>query len=598
MRVGVVGLLVWCSGQALAQDATSPWTDAAPAEAPPQEQAPAAEGPSAPEPSGPAAPADPGAAVDPAAPVDATAAVDAAAPVSEAAVGEPEPAAASAPAAPTVTPTAPAGKAAAKSKKRKPASGEAEAAMALLLDAQGVDTEALDVGALEGVAEAMGSLTAALGGVPTAGDGDSPSAGDLPEDMLSQAAAALPAVIEALGGVPAATEEADVDATDTDTSGPQGGATPPSAASVLAEAAVVAPVPAPAAVAEPVVARVVAEPKVVAPVASTATVVGASPAPEAVRAVKAEGAPALAVVTEARTAAVEATAPVASEPPTTSAPSAPQTAGDQASAASAASEPAEDSAPAVASATGTSTVLQLGGTAAYEVQTLGGPVADPEPPAPTVAPLRPAAPAAAAGDVLPQAPRDLKRRVPELPVAYEAILGTKRIVCAAEVRLDGSGRADRVGVTTCPAAMKLAVADALTDWRWPEGTAGWFAVEVPVARSVRGASGRLYHPGFTELSPERPATGSRDLPVLVKSGKMPVYPRQVYHGDATCLVSATILRTGKSADVRIDDCTTPYRVELNKVVKGWRWYPAESDGLPTPANIEFEVSFRLEQAAR
>ncbi len=368
----------------------------------------------------------------------------------------------------------------------------------------------------------------------------------------------MPTLVDALGGA--------APATDADVVEPEG------AVPVVAEiAAPSAPVAAPAdptpptgaPVPEPVAVRAVAAPVVLTPAPSTGTVVASTPAPDAVRPVKVQGPP-----------------PSPETPPEPAAsPAAPEV--------------------GAAVATASSNVLRLGATEAYEVQTLGGaPEEVALKPADVADAERPVVAPAFADEGLKPAPRDLKRRIPELPVAYEAILGTKRIVCAAEVRLDGAGRADRVGVTTCPAAMKLAVADALTDWRWPEGSAGWFAVEVPVARSVRGASGRLYHPGFTELSPDRPATGGRELPVLVKSGKMPIYPRQVYHGDATCLVSATILRTGKSADLRIDDCTTPYRVELNKVVKGWRWYPAEVDGVPTSASVEFEVSFRLEQAAR
>jgi len=587
MRVGVIGVLVLVSGQGYAQEATSPWTDATPpAETPEQEAAPSGE------PVRPREGLQPAAGGDAPASTEVAPSVDALPAETLPSAGDGVPAStASAPAleppalvtTPVVQP-----KAAAKAKKRKGDTAEVEAAVAALVDAaDGADPAALD--ALPG---ALGSLEVALGGTGTAPDaGEATSAATLPSALLEQAAEALPTVVEALGGAP------DAAAVVVPSEGaPAEGV----ASSVAPEAPAVAPTPVvslkvgegtgtpPVDVPTPV--RSVAAPVVVVPTEAAATVVAHTAPPPTVRAAETRevaAPPVLVVPPPVSPAAVEP-APVAR---------------DVVEPAEVAATPSDGIPPQVLEPEAASAnVYRLGGDVAYEVQTLGGGENVVSPPAaaapPVAAAPRTGSVESATAPGLAAAPRDLRRRVPELPVAYEAILGTKRIVCQAEVRLQGDGRADRVGVTACPAAMKLAVADALTDWRWPDGPSGWFTVEVPVARSVRGASGRLYHPGFTELGTDRPATGSRDLPVLVKSGKMPIYPRQVYHGDATCLVSATILRNGKSSDVRIDDCTTPYRVELNKVVKGWRWYPAEVDGEPTTASIEFEVAFRLEQAAR
>jgi hypothetical protein len=254
-----------------------------------------------------------------------------------------------------------------------------------------------------------------------------------------------------------------------------------------------------------------------------------------------------------------------------------------------------------------------------EVRTLGGVVdarvlgAEGEGPAPEVTPeVAPAdgAPALEVAPAVAEPTRPLPaalpvthRTYPNFPANLDVLFANKKVRCSARAWIDEKGVAQRIAVVDCPRALHLLAASSLTHWRWakPSGPVpvGGLEVEVtvPFERDVRAHEGRAYHPGVTWLRDPAQVTSDPDKAVLVRSGTLPIYPKQVFHGDAVCTVELVVTSRGASRDLLIDDCSLPYRFETLKAVRRWKWYPAMDGEVATSASVEFQIVYKLEHAA-
>lgn len=184
-----------------------------------------------------------------------------------------------------------------------------------------------------------------------------------------------------------------------------------------------------------------------------------------------------------------------------------------------------------------------------------------------------------------------KRVLPDYPPELEVVYGEQAIRCEALVEVDDAGGVGRASVS-CPPGFHLAALNALQGWRWEVPDAG-LPEDAVVAVSLGFVrSAKAYRPGVSVLARPEQVTGSLDVPVLVKAGKMPTYPRNVSYGDDTCVVELVVDAKGRGSDLLVDECATPYRVAALKAVKGWRWFPAVEGGERT---VVVDLRFLLEQ---
>jgi hypothetical protein len=218
-------------------------------------------------------------------------------------------------------------------------------------------------------------------------------------------------------------------------------------------------------------------------------------------------------------------------------------------------------------------------------------------PEPEVAAPAPSTPVAEEPEPEADPIRDLDvrhRLVPLYPDELQVMYGQQAIRCTAEVWVDGHGAPQRIAMIDCPDGFHLAALSAMAKWRWekPEGPVpeGGFHT---VARTGFARRDKRYYPGVTYFRSPEKVTGDPSLPIALKSGKMPRYPRQVNAGDDVCLVEMIVDRAGNTTSPVIDDCAPPYRDELRKVVKTWKWWWRDAPGKGDTETVQAEVVFRL-----
>lgn len=187
-----------------------------------------------------------------------------------------------------------------------------------------------------------------------------------------------------------------------------------------------------------------------------------------------------------------------------------------------------------------------------------------------------------------------KEVIPEYPDELVVLYGDTAIRCEADVWVDRSGKAKRIAMIDCPDGFHLAALEAMGKWVW-ERPPGAVPAEGVRTRARTGfyRRDRAFFPGVTYFGDPSAITSDPDLDVMIASGKMPRFPRQVNAGDDVCLVEVTVDAQGRSGDVVIDECAQPYRREVAKVMRSWRWFVPEDAGRRDSWKILFEVVFRI-----
>ncbi len=189
----------------------------------------------------------------------------------------------------------------------------------------------------------------------------------------------------------------------------------------------------------------------------------------------------------------------------------------------------------------------------------------------------------------------VKRKVfPIYPDELGVMYGSDPIRCTGRAWVNDKGRAIRVAMVRCADGFHAAALTAASKWRWD-------APEVVPARGLQVEfelgfmrKDRTFYPGITYFSDPTEVTADPSKAVLLRSGEMPSYPGQVRHGDAVCRIEVTVTHKGKSKDILVDDCSSPYRAEAIKSLKKWRWYPEQgSDGEYRSSTVVFDIAFRL-----
>lgn len=199
-----------------------------------------------------------------------------------------------------------------------------------------------------------------------------------------------------------------------------------------------------------------------------------------------------------------------------------------------------------------------------------------------------------AGEMAPIDVAVKKRSLPKYPSELVTLYGEQAIRCEADVQIDGKGKPLWVAVTDCPDGFHLAVAEAMATWRWeePPGSVGSGGVRVRAKTGFERANKTTF-PGVTYFRTPEEVTADTTLPVLIRKGKMPKYPRQVHAGDDICLMELTIDAKGNTRDVIIDECATPYRKQLAKVVKSWKWWWTTEPEKKETHTLVTEMVFRI-----
>lgn len=187
-----------------------------------------------------------------------------------------------------------------------------------------------------------------------------------------------------------------------------------------------------------------------------------------------------------------------------------------------------------------------------------------------------------------------KRVIPEYPSELEVVYGERAIRCTARVWVDETGKPQRAAMVDCPKGFHLAALSAITAWRWerPEVAVPPEGLEVEASLGFERKR-RNYLPGVTWLDAPAELTADPSLPVLLRSGSMPIYPPQVSHGDAVCRMELTATRNGATKDLVVDGCAPPYRAELVKAVRKWKWYPSVRGEEAVDATVVSAIAFRL-----
>ncbi|MCA9571260.1 MAG: hypothetical protein KC656_25650 [Myxococcales bacterium] len=189
----------------------------------------------------------------------------------------------------------------------------------------------------------------------------------------------------------------------------------------------------------------------------------------------------------------------------------------------------------------------------------------------------------------------VSKKLPSYPVELQSLYGEQAIRCRADVWVDAKGKAQRIAMVDCPDGFHVVALEAMQKWKWekPSGYVPDEGVLTSASTGFTRPSKRNYFPGVTYFRSPDEVTSDPSLPVLLKSGKMPRYPRQVNAGDDICLVELTIDARGNTTDFLIDECAVPYRDQLARVVKSWKWWWTQEHGKKETHRLVTEVVFRL-----
>lgn len=190
---------------------------------------------------------------------------------------------------------------------------------------------------------------------------------------------------------------------------------------------------------------------------------------------------------------------------------------------------------------------------------------------------------------------DVRKRVlPDYPDELEVMYGQQAIRCEATVWVDAKGHPERIAMTDCPDGFHLAALEAMWKWTWaaPKGYVPAEGVKT-MAKTGFVRHDRRYFPGVTYFRSPEEVTADPDLLVTLKGGKMPKYPRAVNAGDDVCLVELVVDDHGNTKSPVVDECSDPYRREMLKVVKSWKWTWSRAPEKKEEHTVITEVVFRL-----
>ncbi|MCB9663508.1 MAG: hypothetical protein H6732_05330 [Alphaproteobacteria bacterium] len=185
--------------------------------------------------------------------------------------------------------------------------------------------------------------------------------------------------------------------------------------------------------------------------------------------------------------------------------------------------------------------------------------------------------------------------LPVYPIQLQTMYGEQAIRCTAKVWVGENGKAKRVAVTDCPDGFHVAALEAIQKWSWerPSGRVPEEGVVTEVITGFARPTKRMYFPGITYFRSPEEITSDPELLLLLKGGKLPKYPPAVNSGDDICLVELTVDARGNTVEALIDECAPPYRKELSKVVKTWKWWWTRDPGKKETTRLVTEIVFRL-----
>ncbi len=187
-----------------------------------------------------------------------------------------------------------------------------------------------------------------------------------------------------------------------------------------------------------------------------------------------------------------------------------------------------------------------------------------------------------------------KKVIPIYPNELQVLYGEQAIRCSGKVWIDAKGRPLRVSLLECPDGFQMAALNAIQHWRWEAPTEAVPEGGLPVA--VRTGFARVnhrYYPGVTYFAHPEEVTANPSRPVLLKSGKMPRYPRQVNAGDDSCLVELTVDWHGNTRSPIVDECADPFRIPLSHVLRTWKWTWTNPPEKGDSVTLVTEVIFKL-----
>lgn len=196
----------------------------------------------------------------------------------------------------------------------------------------------------------------------------------------------------------------------------------------------------------------------------------------------------------------------------------------------------------------------------------------------------------------PTAPRALRRvsgKLPTFPDELAVIHKASTVRCDARVWVDDKGSPLRIVLTECPDGLHLPALSAMSTWKWekPSGRVPPGGVETTASTAFERKN-KKYYPGVTYFrSPEE--VSAEGLTVVLRSGSMPRFPRAVVAGDDVCLLELEVDAAGRTRSAIVDECTTPYEIEMRKAVKSWRWWWVDAPAKGETATVVTEVVFRI-----
>lgn len=188
----------------------------------------------------------------------------------------------------------------------------------------------------------------------------------------------------------------------------------------------------------------------------------------------------------------------------------------------------------------------------------------------------------------------IKRVLPLYPNEFQVLYGEQAIRCAGKAWIDANGRPLRISLQECPDGFQMAALNALQHWRWERPTVAVPAGGLPVAvRTGFARSNKRYYPGVVYFSHPEEVTSNPARPVLLRSGRMPHYPRQVNAGDDSCLVEISIDARGSTRSPVIDECADPFRNPLRRAIRSWKWDWTRPPAKGESVTLVTEVLFKL-----
>ena len=184
------------------------------------------------------------------------------------------------------------------------------------------------------------------------------------------------------------------------------------------------------------------------------------------------------------------------------------------------------------------------------------------------------------------------RITPEYPMSMRRLHGDERIRCVARVRVGVTGTAERVAITDCPEGFHLAAVSAISRWKWapPKRDGKPIRVETSV-RTGFLITDQGFTEGYASLDDTSAVTGDLNAPVLIKSGSLPEYPRQVTQGGHVCALAFTVTQKGKTTDIRVGDCPSVFADATVEAVERWTFFGRFVDGEPASATVNTTITF-------